>query len=219
MVEDLADGGTFLLNCSWGPEELERHLPAADRRYMAAHNIALYTIDGVKIAREIGLGGRINTILQAAFFKLTEIIPAEEAVGYMKAAAEASYGRKGEQVVAMNQAAIDQGFAAVRRVEVPAHWAQAAGEERDQNSHHAGSEMERYLRDIQDPIAAQRGDSLPVSAFLGREDGALPQGSAAFEKRGIAVDVSTWVPENCIQCNFCSYVCPQDVYKRQRQGH
>ncbi|MBC2870836.1 pyruvate:ferredoxin (flavodoxin) oxidoreductase [Bittarella massiliensis] len=213
MVEDLADGGTFLLNCSWDPEELERHLPAADRRYMAAHNIALYTIDGVKIAREIGLGGRINTILQAAFFKLTEIIPAEEAIGYMKAAAEASYGRKGEQVVAMNQAAIDQGFAAVRRVEVPAHWAQAAGEERDQNSHHAGAEMERYLRDIQDPIAAQRGDSLPVSAFLGREDGTLPQGSAAFEKRGIAVDVSTWVPENCIQCNFCSYVCPHAVIR------
>ena len=212
IVEDLKDGGTFLLNCQWDDAEIGTHLPAKVKKFIAKHNIQLYAIDGIGIAREIGMGGRINTILQAAFFKISNIIPADDAVRYMKDAATATYGRKGEKIVAMNHTAIDRGIANVRRVDVPADWA-AAADETAEVSVDGKPDVVEYVRDILMPINAQRGDSLPVSAFRDRADGTVPLGTAAYEKRGIAVDVPEWQPENCIQCNFCSYVCPHGVIR------
>ncbi|SCJ76972.1 pyruvate:ferredoxin (flavodoxin) oxidoreductase [Neobittarella massiliensis] len=213
MVEDLKDGGTFLLNCGWTMEELEKHIPAKDKRYIAEHNISFYTIDGVQIAREIGLGGRINTILQSAFFKLSGVIDADDAVKYMKDAATASYGKKGEKIVAMNHAAIEQGMERVVKVEVPASWATATDEATEAGAIEGRPELVDYITNILEPINAQRGDSLPVSTFKDCADGTVPLGSSAYEKRGIAVDVPTWNPDNCIQCNFCSYVCPHAVIR------
>ncbi|MBC3516631.1 pyruvate:ferredoxin (flavodoxin) oxidoreductase [Neobittarella massiliensis] len=213
MVEDLKDGGTFLLNCGWTMEELEKHIPAKDKRYIAEHNISFYTIDGVQIAREIGLGGRINTILQSAFFKLSGVIDADDAVKYMKDAATASYGKKGEKIVAMNHAAIEQGMERVVKVEVPASWATATDEAAEAGAIEGRPELVDYITNILEPINAQRGDSLPVSTFKDCADGTVPLGSSAYEKRGIAVDVPTWNPDNCIQCNFCSYVCPHAVIR------
>ena len=212
IVEDLKDGGTFLLNCQWDDAEISAHLPAKVKNFIAKHNIQLYAIDGIGIAREIGMGGRINTILQAAFFKISNIIPVDDAVRFMKDAATATYGRKGEKVVAMNHTAIDRGIANVRKVEVPADWAKAAdtiAEVRIEGE----PEVVGYVKDILMPINSQRGDSLPVSVFKDRADGTVPLGTSAYEKRGIAVDVPEWQPENCIQCNFCSYVCPHAVIR------
>ncbi|HIZ56130.1 MAG TPA: pyruvate:ferredoxin (flavodoxin) oxidoreductase [Firmicutes bacterium] len=213
MVQDIKPGGTFLLNCGWNMEEIEKHVPAAVKRYIAQNNIKFYVIDGVSIAKELGLGGRVNTILQSAFFKLANIIPAEDAIKYMKDAATASYGKKGENVVMMNHNAIDRGGADVRQIEVPASWANASDTAAAQTVVEGDGALETFVRDILMPVSAQKGNQLPVSSFVGREDGTLPQGSAAFEKRGIAVDVPEWNPENCIQCNFCSYVCPHAVIR------
>ncbi len=208
MVQDLVDGGSFLLNSGWSMEEIEAHLPGQVKRYIAEHNIKFYTIDGISIGKEIGLGGRINTVLQAAFFKLANIIPVEDAVKYMKAAATASYSKKGDAIVKMNHDAIDRGITGVKEIEVPASWA-TEGEE-DLTSVATGSRKDvvDYVNKIQNVMNSQNGNSLPVSTFVENADGTFPMGSAAFEKRGIAVDVPSWNPDNCIQCNFCSYVCP-----------
>ena len=213
MVQDIKKGGTFLLNCGWDMNEIEEKVPANVKRFIAQNDIKFYTIDGVSIARELGLGGRVNTILQAAFFKLANIIPADDAVKYMKDAATASYGKKGEKIVAMNHSAIDRGITDIKEVNYPASWANAEGEMPEVVAEGNRKELVDFVNDILIPVNAQRGDSLPVSTFTDREDGTFPQGSAAYEKRGIAVDVPSWIPENCIQCNFCSYVCPHAVIR------
>ncbi len=208
MLSDLKDGGTFLLNCSWSIDELEAHLPAEMKQYIAKHDIKFYTIDATIIAKEIGLGNRVNTVLQSAFFKLANIISYEDAVKYMKQAIDNSYGKKGERIVNMNYAAVDRGVDGIVKVEVPATWATAESSAIAASEAAATSSLEAFIKDIVEPINAQKGDFLPVSAFVGREDGTFPQGTAAYEKRGIAVDVPVWNATNCIQCNQCSYVCP-----------
>ena len=208
MVQDLKPNGTFLLNCGWNLDELSQHLPGDVKAYIAKNNIKFYTIDGIKIAREIGLGGRINMVLQAAFFKLSGIIPIDDAVKYMKQAVIDTYSRKGEKVVAMNHQAIDAGVANVVEVKVPAEWANCSGGIEFAKPETDREELFEYVSNVMHPINAQRGDSLPVSTFKDTADGTFPQGSAAFEKRGVAVDVPVWIPENCIQCNQCSLVCP-----------
>ena len=213
MVEDLKKGGYFLLNCSWNEEELENHLPASMKRYIAENEIKFYTIDATHIAKEIGLGGRINTILQAAFFKLSGIIPADRAVTLMKEAATKSYSKKGEKIVAMNHAAIERGVEGAKEVKVPEAWKTAEDEEKTVTVTGARQDLVDFVKNIQMPVNAQKGDELPVSTFVDCADGTMPQGSAAYEKRGIAVDVPEWQPENCIQCNFCSYVCPHAVIR------
>ena len=213
IVQDVVPGGTFLLNCSWDVNELSEHLPAAAKAYIAKNNIQFYTIDATHIAKEIGLGGRINTILQSAFFKLSGIIPADRAVELMKAAALKSYGKKGEKIVNMNYAAIERGIDGASKVEVPADWANAEGESAKVAQFDGEGKLVNYINNVLAPINAQKGDKLPVSAFVDYVNGEVPAGSAAFEKRGIAVDVPTWKPENCIQCNFCSYVCPHAVIR------
>ncbi|WP_312643937.1 pyruvate:ferredoxin (flavodoxin) oxidoreductase [Hydrogenoanaerobacterium sp.] len=215
MIEDLKDGGTFLLNCGWDMDEINARMPGKDKRYIANHNIKFYTLDGVKAGKELGLGTRINTVLQSAFFKLANIIPLDDAIKYMKDAATASYGKKGEKVVAMNHAAIDMGADALVEIKVPEDWKNAPDNESDKVPVATGSrkDLVDYINNIQIPVNAQRGDKLPVSAFSGAEDGTFPQGSAAYEKRGIAVDTPVWQPENCIQCNFCAYVCPHAVIR------
>jgi len=208
MTEDLKEGGTFLLNCQWNEDELEKHLPAKVKRDLANKKINFYIIDGIDIARDIGLGGRINTILQAAFFKLTNIIPIDEAVKSMKDAALKSYGKKGEKIVNMNYAAIDAGVVEAKKVNVPDSWANAVDDNNDAAEIEGRPEVVEFVKKVLKPVNAQKGDSLPVSTFKGYEDGTFPQGLAAYEKRCIAVDVPEWIPENCIQCNQCSYVCP-----------
>lgn len=213
MVQDLKDGGTFLLNTSWTPEEVETHLPGQVKKYMADHNIKFYTIDGFKIGKEIGLGGRINTILQSAFFKLANIIPADDAIQYMKDAATASYSKKGDDIVKMNHDAIEAGAKNVVEFKIPAEWANAETEDLTTKVTGTREDVVKYTNTIQNAINSQTGNDLPVSAFVEYADGTLPSGSAAFEKRGIAIDVPTWNPDNCIQCNFCSYVCPHAVIR------
>ncbi|MBR5930563.1 MAG: pyruvate:ferredoxin (flavodoxin) oxidoreductase [Lachnospiraceae bacterium] len=208
MVQDLKDGGTFLLNCPWDAEELGQNLPGQAKRYIAEHNINLYTIDGVKIGKEIGLGGRINTILQSAFFKLANIIPEEEAIRLMKEAAKKTYGRKGEDVVNMNYAAIDAGAKNVVKVDVPEDWKNAQDEELGVIFTEGRKEVLDFVNTIQKKVSAQEGNTIPVSAFLDYANGYTPSGAAAYEKRGIAVDVPCWNADNCIQCNQCAYVCP-----------
>lgn len=213
MVSDLKKGGTFLLNCQWTAEELEEHLPGSVKRFIAENDIKFYIINGIEIGRSIGLGGRINTVLQSAFFKLANIIPIEDAIKYMKDAATASYGKKGESVVAMNHKAIDEGVHGLVEVKVPESWKNAEGEIVHPVAKGDNKDLIDYVNNIQTPINAQIGDTLPVSAFKDMADGKVPLGSAAFEKRGIAVDIPSWKPENCIQCNFCSYVCPHAVIR------
>ena len=210
MVQELVDGGTFLLNCPWTHEELDKHLPGQMKKFIADHNINFYTIDGVKIGIETGMGPtRINTILQSAFFKLTGIIPEEKAIDLMKAAAQKTYGRKGEDVVKKNWAAIDAGATGVVKVEVPESWKNCEDEGLDYKTVSGDrKDVVDFVNNIQTKVSAQEGNNLPVSAFKEYVDGNTPSGSAAFEKRGIAVDVPVWNSENCIQCNFCSYVCP-----------
>ena len=203
MVSDLLPGGTFLLNTVWTPEELEEQLPASIKRQLAQKNINFYTINGTDIAKEIGLGNRINTVLQAAFFKLANIIPIEQAVEYMKAAITKSYGKKGDTILNMNYAAVDKGVDGAVKIEVPASWANAVDGEAK-----AERPKTQFVKNVVDPMNAQEGDKLPVSVFNGREDGTFPCGTAAYEKRGVAVDVPEWQPDKCIQCNQCSYVCP-----------
>ena len=210
MVQELVDGGTFLLNCAWDMEGLEKHLPGQVKAFIANHNIKFYTIDGVKIGIETGMGPtRINTILQSAFFKLTGIIPEEQAIELMKAAAKATYGRKGDDVVKKNWAAIDAGAKQVVEVQVPESWKNTEDEGLFMShASHGAQEAQDFVNNIQCKINAQEGNSLPVSAFKDYVDGTTPSGTAAYEKRGIAVNVPVWVPENCIQCNRCAYVCP-----------
>ncbi|MCI8949177.1 MAG: pyruvate:ferredoxin (flavodoxin) oxidoreductase [Lachnospiraceae bacterium] len=215
MVQELVDGGTFLLNCPWSDEELEQHLPGQVKKFIADHNIKFYTIDGVKIGIETGMGPtRINTILQSAFFELTGIIPAEKANQLMKDAAQKTYGRKGQDVVEKNWAAIDAGAKNVHPVNVPESWKNAADEGLDYQVVTDGrKDVVDFVNNVQTKVSAQEGNSLPVSAFSAYVDGTTPSGSSAYEKRGIAVNVPVWNPDNCIQCNFCSYVCPHAVIR------
>ena len=202
VLEGLKKGGSFLLNCTWNEEELEEKLPADMKQYIYENDIQFYTLDGVGIAQEIGLGGRINMVMQSAFFKIANIIPLEDAVAYLKDAIVKSYGNKGEKVVKMNQAAVDRGVEAIVKVKVPAAWGQA------QNQAENAKTVPAFVKNILVPMNRQEGDKLPVSAFLGMEDGTFPLGSAAYEKRGIAIDVPCWSADKCIQCNQCAYVCP-----------
>ncbi len=215
MVQELVDGGTFLLNCPWNAEELDKHLPGQMKKFIADHNINFYTIDGVKIGIETGMGPtRINTILQSAFFKLTGIIPEEKAIQLMKDAAQKTYGRKGEDVVKKNWAAIDAGAQGVVKVEVPESWKSCTDEGLDYKVVTEGrKDVVDFVNNVQTKVSAQEGNTLPVSAFTEYVDGSTPSGSAAYEKRGIAVNVPVWNPDNCIQCNFCSYVCPHAVIR------
>ncbi len=207
MVSDVKPGGVFLLNCSWNAEELETHIPGQVKKYIADNNIQFYTIDGVAIGKEIGLGNRINTVLQSAFFKLANIIPAEDAIRYMKDAATASYSKKGEAIVKMNHDAIDMGAQKVVKVDVPASWKDAEPEDLSV-SHEGNDRLTKYVNDVLVPVNQFRGMKLPVSTFEPYVNGEVPLGSSAYEKRGIAIDVPVWNPENCIQCGICSYVCP-----------
>ena len=202
VLAGLKKGGSFLLNTIWTPEELDKNLPASMKRYIAKNSINFYTINAVKIAQSIGLGGRFNMIMQSAFFKIANIIPIDDAVKYLKDAVVTSYGKKGEKVVNMNNAAIDQGVAGIVRITVPAAWADVVAEPVRKK------EVPEFITKILEPVNAQEGDSLPVSTFLGLEDGAYPQGTAAYEKRGVAINVPEWQVENCIQCNQCAFVCP-----------
>lgn len=213
IVEDLKKGGSFLLNCPWDEAELEQRLPGKMKRYIAENDIHFYTIDGIKIGKELGLGGRINTILQSAFFKIANIIPIEQAVEFMKAAATKSYSKKGDKVVAMNHAAIDRGVDGFKEVKVPESWKNAPDTDELKEIKGDRPELVSYVKNILDPVNAFRGSKLTVANFKDYADGTVPQGSAAYEKRGIAVDVPEWNPDNCIQCNFCSYVCPHAVIR------
>ena len=214
MVQELVDGGTFLLNCPWDMEGLEKHLPGQVKKFIADHNIKFYVIDGIKIGKEIGLGGRINTVLQSAFFKLANIIPEEQAIELMKAAAKATYGRKGDAIVQMNYDAIDAGAKQVVEITVPESWKNAEDEDIIAKAVTGKrQDVVDFVNNIQHAVNAQEGNNLPVSAFKDYVDGTTPSGAAAFEKRGIAVDIPVWNPENCIQCNRCSYVCPHAVIR------
>ncbi|NBC83257.1 MAG: pyruvate:ferredoxin (flavodoxin) oxidoreductase [Bacteroidetes bacterium] len=202
MLKGLKKGGTFLLNSIWDAEETKNHLPDAVKRYLAQNNINTYIINATKIAQEIGLGNRTNTIMQSAFFKISEVIPYEDAVSEMKKAIVKSFGRKGEDIVNMNYKAVERG-GEVEKMEIPSAWAKIS-----LNGQADKRDIPAFVKNVVEPINAQNGDSLPVSAFVDREDGSFPAGTTAYEKRGIAVDVPEWIAENCIQCNQCAYVCP-----------
>ncbi|MBS4960114.1 MAG: pyruvate:ferredoxin (flavodoxin) oxidoreductase [Clostridiales bacterium] len=203
MYSDLNDGGTFLLNTVWNTQEVNEKLPAKMKRYMAEHNIKFYTINGTAIAKEIGLGNRINTVLQAAFFKLANIIPIEDAVKYMKSAIYKTYGKKGDAIVNMNYAAVDRGVDGAVKYDIPADWKNAEDTKETEKTFDS-----KYVNTIVKYVNACDGDSLPVSAFTEIADGTTPVGTSAYEKRGVAVDLPEWNPEKCIQCNQCSFVCP-----------
>ncbi len=207
MVNDVKPGGTFLINCQWSPEELDHHMPAEAKRYIAENNIQLYTVNAIDKAVEIGMGKRTNTILQASFFALANIMPIDDAVKFMKEAAYTSYSRKGEEVVKMNYAAIDAGVSAYVKIDVPESWKTASDDGEDKAL--AGRpELVKMVKNIMEPVTKMDGDALPVSAFSDYVDGTFQQGASAYEKRGVAVLVPEWIPENCIQCNQCAYVCP-----------
>ncbi|MDD4753735.1 MAG: pyruvate:ferredoxin (flavodoxin) oxidoreductase [Desulfitobacteriaceae bacterium] len=207
LLKGLKKGGVFVLNCPWGQDELEDKLPASMRRFIAQSNIDFYVIDAVSIASEIGLGNRINMIMQAAFFKVANVIPVEDAVKYLKESVEKTYGKKGRNIVEMNQTAVDKGIEALIKVEVPKSWADAVDEDLPLKGEPA------FVKDIQRPIARHEGDELPVSAFEGREDGTFPLSTTRYEKRGIAVLIPEWQIDKCIQCNQCSYFCPHAVVR------
>ncbi len=204
VLEGLKPGSSFLLNCTWSPEELEEKLPASMKKYIAQNNIDFYIINAVDIAAGIGLGGRINMIMQSAFFKITNVVPFEEAVKYLKEAIQKTYGSKGEKVVKMNWEAVDRAPEALVRIDVPETWSRVQAEDEAA----ATSAVPEFIQNVVNPINRLQGDKLPVSTFTGAEDGTFPQGTAAYEKRGIAVNVPQWQIDNCIQCNQCSYVCP-----------
>ncbi len=212
IVDDLKEGGSFLLNCPWDVEELSKRLPGKMKKILADRKINFYTIDGIKIGKEIGLGGRINTVLQSAFFKIADIIPADKAKELMKAAAKKSYMKKGQAIVDMNYAAIDRGMEDLKKVEIPADWANAVDNAKADKVDGQGALVE-YVNGILKPVNSYKGNKLPVSAFMDHVDGTAPNGSAAYEKRGIAVDVPEWNSANCIQCNKCAIVCPHAVIR------
>ena len=207
MVNDVKDGGVFMINCQWSDEELAHHMPAEAKRYIAQHNVQLYTINAIDKAIEIGLGKRTNTILQSAFFALANVLPREDALRYMKEAAEKTFAKKGQAIVDMNWAAIDAGFDAYHKVEIPADWANAQDPAEDEalSGNPATVDM---VKNLLNPIGKMDGDSLPVSAFEKYVDGQFEQGASAYEKRGVAVTVPEWDAAKCIQCNQCAYVCP-----------
>lgn len=222
MLAGIKKNGTFLLNSVWTAEETIQHLPNSMKATMAKNNINFYIINATKIAEDLGLGTRTNTIMQSAFFKLSNVLPYEEAVKFMKDAIVKSYGKKGEEIVKMNNAAVDSGAAALVKVEVPAEWANLAAEKSCATSCDCGctscdsttdKSMTDFIEKIVNPINAQKGDSLPVSAFADMPDGTFPNGTSAYEKRGIAVNVPEWQCDNCIQCNQCAYVCPHAVVR------
>ncbi len=213
MVQDVKPGGAFLINCAYSAEELGQHLSAAAKQYIANNKIRVYTIDAIEIAREIGLGNKTNAILQAAFFKLANILPEADAVTYMKDAIRTTYGRKGEKIVNMNILAVDAGIEKVHALEIPADWASTT-EEAPKVALNGGLDHAKgFVETILAPVNAMRGDDLPVSAFNDVANGTVPCGTSAFEKRAIAVDVPRWIPENCIQCNQCAFVCPHAVIR------
>ena len=213
IVEDVKPVGTFLLNCSWNDEQLEEMLPANVKRYIAQNDVNFYTCDAVSIARKLGLKGRTNTVLQAAFFELADILPIEDAAGYMKDAIRKTYGMKGENIVKMNCDAVDAGISHVHKVEVPAAWAKAEGDLEFAESKGRDKLHTDYINNILKPTNAMDGDSIPVSAFVDTADGMIPAGTAAYEKRGIAVEIPQWNADKCMQCNWCSYVCPHAVIR------
>ncbi|NLG10451.1 MAG: pyruvate:ferredoxin (flavodoxin) oxidoreductase, partial [Coriobacteriaceae bacterium] len=202
MLKDLKEGGVFMLNTHWSVDELEEKLPASVKRSLAQKKARFYIMDAYGIAQGIGLGNRINMVMQTAFFALANVIPIEDAARYLKEGIEESYGKKGQKILDMNYAAVDKGMTAFEKVEVPASWIDAQDDESDKK------ELPEFIEQILVPMSRQEGDSLPVSAFTGREDGHFPSGTAAYEKRGIALSIPQWHPENCIQCNQCSFVCP-----------
>ena len=207
IVRDVRPGGTFLINCQWSFEELEHHLDAASKRYIAENNIQVYTIDAIDLAKKIGMGKRTNTILQSAFFTLAKVMPQEEAIGHMKEAAKKSYLKKGQDIVDMNYQAIDAGATAFTKVEIPASWANAVDAPAAETL--TGREKTvKMVKTILEPVDKMDGDSLPVSAFVDHVDGTFELGAAAYEKRGIAVSVPKWDAEKCVQCNQCAFVCP-----------
>ncbi len=213
IVQDVKPGGTFLLNCPWNEQELEEHLPAAAKRYLAQNNIRMFTCDATHKAIELGMGNRSNTILQAAFFKLANVIPVEEAVQHMKDAIVKSYGHKGMDIIMMNYNAVDAGIESVREVLIPAGWVDAVDEADEPVIDTDRAELAEYVKDVMIPANAMRGDAIPVSKLMSTADGTLPQGTAAFEKRGIAVAVPSWDQDHCIQCNLCSYICPHSCIR------
>ena len=209
LLKGLKDGGKFLLNCTWDQDELEEHLPVEMKNYISKHNIEFYTINATKMAADIGLGGRINMIMQSAFFKLSNVIPLDEALDHLKKAIVRDYGHRGEDIVNMNYEALDKGINSLVKIEVPASWASAT----DSTDVEEQKDLPEFIENVLIPMNRQEGDNLPVSTFVGREDGSFPHGTAAYEKRGIAVDVPEWISENCIQCNQCSLVCPHAVVR------
>jgi pyruvate-ferredoxin/flavodoxin oxidoreductase len=207
LLKGIKDGGVFVLNCPWQADELDDKLPASIKRTIAQKNIRFYIIDAISIASEIGLGGRINMIMQAVFFKLADVIPVDDAVKYLKASVEEVYGKKGQKIVEMNHIAIDRGIKSAIKVDVPDYWADA------QDPPEPVKDEPDFVKDIQRPIIRHEGDELPVSAFLNMEDGTFPLGTTAYEKRGIAVMIPEWQIDKCIQCNQCSYICPHAVVR------
>ena len=207
MVQDVKPGGVYMINCQWDFDELNHHMDAASKRYIAQNNIQLYTIDAIDLAIEIGMGKRNNTILQSAFFSLAKVMPEEEAIAYMKEKAKASYLKKGQDIVDMNYKAIDLGATAYKKIDVPADWANAV-DTKEPKQLKGKPELVKMVREILEPVGKMDGDSLPVSAFVDHVDGQFELGAAAYEKRGVAVSVPTWDAEKCIQCNQCAYVCP-----------
>jgi len=213
MVQDIVPGGTFLLNCIWSPEELDKQLPAKMKRYIAENNINFYTINGIKIAEEVGLPGRASTILQSAFFTIANIIPVDKAIELMKKAVVKKFSKKGEAIVNANCNGIDRGSKEIVKIDVPESWKNAVDDEKELVIPTNRPEMKDFVKNILHPIDHLHGDDLPVSKFVDRADGVYPQGSAAFEKRGIAITVPEWDGTKCAQCNLCSMVCPHAVIR------
>ncbi|MDD6311428.1 MAG: pyruvate:ferredoxin (flavodoxin) oxidoreductase, partial [Firmicutes bacterium] len=213
IVEDIKKGGTFLLNCNWTDEEMDEKLPGHVKKYIAENDINFYTCDAIKIAGELGLKTRTNTVLQAAFFKLANIIPVDDVVGYMKDAIRNTYARKGQNIVDMNCAAVDAGLAHVHKVEVPAYWKDADPTETPVLAEGRDKKHTDYINNILKPTNSMNGDNIPVSAFIGLENGVVPAGTSAFEKRGIAIEIPKWDASKCMQCNWCSYICPHAVIR------
>ena len=211
LLEGLKQGGTFVLNCLWESGELEQHLPKKMMRELAEKEIDFYCINAIRLAEEIGLGNRINMIMQGAFFKLANILPQEEAKKYLKEAVQKAYGKKGEKVIQMNHEAIEHGFTDLVKIQIPEHWKQFTDEEKKQETD--GIKEPEFIAQVMRPMNRQEGDRLPVSAFSGIEDGTFPNGTSAYEKRGIAVNVPEWNVETCIQCNQCSYICPHSCVR------
>ncbi len=207
LLKGLKEGGKFVLNCQWDKKELKEKLPADMKKYLATHDIDFYIINATDIARDIGLGNRINMVMQAAFFKIAKVIEIDHAVELLKKAIEDTYGRKGKNIVEMNYQAVDRGIQELAKIDIPDSWKD--GPEQKQKE----ADVPTFIREMLIPMNRQEGDNIPVSQFVGREDGTFPQGTAAYEKRGIAVEVPYWIKENCIQCNQCAYVCPHAVIR------